>query len=161
MQPIGASQMQNNIEVRRCRVSVLNIYISNCLRPPRHRALNRSPRTLFGYPGRLWGSLLGTPGLPLGAVLVPLDPVWAPLGAPWLPLDPFWAPRNSLWTPSISQVCFGTQHVGSLAARLCQNPIIYDILLKSQSSASYASFYTAHILKDVSTSKLEFWVPRK
>ena len=27
MHPTGASQMQSNIEVRRCRVSVLNIYI--------------------------------------------------------------------------------------------------------------------------------------
>ena len=27
MHPTGAAQMQNNIEVRRCRVSVLNIYI--------------------------------------------------------------------------------------------------------------------------------------
>ena len=59
------------------------IYISNCLRPSRHRALNRSPRILFGYPGRFRGSLLGPPGLPLGAF-------WCPWAPPGLPLDPFW-----------------------------------------------------------------------
>ena len=56
------------------------IYISNCLRPSRHRALNRSPRTLFGYPGHLRGSLLGTPGLPHGRFLVALGTSWSPLG---------------------------------------------------------------------------------
>ena len=88
----------------------LNIfYISNCLRPSRHRALNRSPRTLFGYPGRLWGSLLGTPPgrffsspglllgppwLPLEPFWVPLDPFWVPLGTSWTPLGPHWGPRR-------------------------------------------------------------------
>ena len=48
--------------------------ISNCLRPSRHRALNRSPRILFGYPGRLRGSLLTTLGLP-----------WTPFWFPWIP----------------------------------------------------------------------------
>ena len=55
---------------------------SNCLRPSRHRALNRSPRTLFGYPGRLWGSLW-----------VPLSSPWAPFWFPWIP---FGSPLASL-----------------------------------------------------------------
>ena len=54
--------------------------LSNCVRPSRHRALNRSPRTLFGYPGHLRGSLLGTPGLPHGRFLVALGTSWSPLG---------------------------------------------------------------------------------
>ena len=87
-------------------------------------------------PGASPGPLFGPPGLPLDPFWVPLDPFWVPLGIPWIPFGTPWTPLGLPWAPpGLPLDPIGAQdekrdqQVGSLAARLCQNLIIYNILL--------------------------------